>query len=110
MLGPVVIGFALREHRTNAESLSFRRLVPWFVLGFVVLALLRSVGVIPDQASNVAKLIAGWLMIAAMAALGLSVDVRSVRKVGMRVALAVSGSLCTLIILALGLIRTLGLR
>jgi uncharacterized integral membrane protein (TIGR00698 family) len=110
MLGPVVIGFALREHRTNAESLSFRRLVPWFVLGFVVLAVLRSVGVIPDQASNVAKAIAGWLMIAAMAALGLSVDVRSVRRVGMRVALAVSGSLCALIMLALGLIRTLGLR
>jgi uncharacterized integral membrane protein (TIGR00698 family) len=110
MLGPVVIAFAIRAHRTNAESLSFRRLVPWFVLGFVLLAVLRSAGVIPDGVSATAKVVAGWLTIAAMAALGLSVDVRSVRKVGARVVLAVSGSLCALIILALALIKTLGLR
>lgn len=110
MLGPVVIAFALRKHRTGTESLSFRRLVPWFVLGFVLLAVLRSVGAIPDSLSNGAKLVAGWLMIAAMAALGLTVDVRAVRVVGRRVTLAVSGSLCTIIILSLVLIKTLNLR
>ncbi|MDB4877560.1 MAG: putative protein family [Gemmatimonadetes bacterium] len=109
MLGPVVIFFALRAHRASAETLSFKRIVPWFVLGFVALAILRSAGLIPDAASAAAKVTATWLTIGAMAALGLGVDVRSVRDVGARVVLAVSGSLCVLIALAIALIRTLGL-
>jgi uncharacterized membrane protein YadS len=106
----VVIFFALRAHRASVETLNFRKIVPWFVLGFVVLAVLRSTGVIPDAASNAAKVAATWLTIAAMAALGLTVDVRSVRQVGARVVLAVSGSLLTLIVLAVLLIRALGLK
>jgi uncharacterized integral membrane protein (TIGR00698 family) len=109
MLGPVVIFFALRAHRTSRTSLSFRKIVPWFVLGFVILAALRSAEIIPDSASNAAKLVAGWLTIAAMAGLGLTVDVRSVRQVGPRVVVAVSGSLCALILLAVALIRLLAL-
>jgi uncharacterized integral membrane protein (TIGR00698 family) len=110
MLGPVVIFFALRARAAHAESgerLSMRRIVPWFVVGFVVLAALRSVAMIPDGASAMAKVTANWLMIAAMAALGLGVDLRSVRRVGARVLLAVGGSLATLIVLSLVLIRTL---
>jgi uncharacterized integral membrane protein (TIGR00698 family) len=109
MLGPVVIFFALRAHRTSAQSLSFNRIVPWFVIGFVALAVLRSTGLIPDAASNGAKVGATWLMIASMAALGLGVDVRAVRDVGARVVLAVSGSLSVLIALAIVLIRSLHL-
>jgi uncharacterized integral membrane protein (TIGR00698 family) len=111
MLGPVVIFFALRAHRSSSvKTLSFKRVVPWFVLGFVILAILRSTGLIPDPASAAAKVVATWLTIAAMAGLGLSVDVRSVKQVGPRVMVAVSCSLVVLIGLAIGLIRTLGLR
>ena len=50
MLGPVVTFFALRAHRrAKASTLSIRRLVPWFVLGFVVLATLRSTGAISER-------------------------------------------------------------
>src|SRR5206468_4876555 len=41
MLGPVVTFFAVRAHRAGSSTLSLRRLVPWFVVGFVVLATLR---------------------------------------------------------------------
>ncbi len=110
MLGPTVIFFALRARRANSTAtLSFRKIVPWFVIGFVVLATLRSTGLVPDLAATDAKLVAGWLTIAAMAALGLSVDVRAVRQVGARVTLAVAGSLVTIIILAVTLIRVLHL-
>jgi uncharacterized integral membrane protein (TIGR00698 family) len=115
MLGPVVVFFALRAHAAHLANsgtarLSVRKVVPWFVVGFVVLAGLRSVGVIGEQASVGAKLVANWLMVAAMAALGLGVDLRSVRRVGVRIAIAVSASLVTLIVLALVLIRTLDLH
>jgi uncharacterized integral membrane protein (TIGR00698 family) len=116
MLGPVVTFFALRHKHgasANASSTVGRpksSLVPWFVIGFVIFATLRSIGVIPDAASAAAKLVAGWLTIAAMAALGLASDLRSVRRVGARVGLAVAGSLVALMILAVTLIRTLNLH
>jgi uncharacterized integral membrane protein (TIGR00698 family) len=112
MLGPVVVFFSLRSRgqSRNSAGVSRTAIVPWFVIGFVVLATLRSVGAIPDTSVSVARVVAGWLTIAAMAALGLSVDVRAVRRVGARVVIAVAGSLVTLMILAVGLIRLLAIR
>ena len=110
MLGPVVTFFAIRAHRASASTLSIRKLVPWFVVGFIILAGLRSAGVITESVGEAAKMVAGWLTIGAMAALGLSVDVRSVRRVGSRVTTAVAGSLVTLILLAVVLIKLLGIQ
>lgn len=110
MLGPVVTFFAVRAHRAGGAHLSVRTLVPWFVVGFVVLATLRSMGAIGGVAGDQAKGVAGWLTIAAMAGLGLSVDVRAVRQVGARVVAAVAGSLVVLIGLALLLIWVIGGR
>jgi uncharacterized integral membrane protein (TIGR00698 family) len=110
MLGPVVVFFAVRSRRASAggdANLSLAKLVPWFVIGFTLLAVLRSSGAINDGTANAAKLTAGWLTILAMAGLGLSVDVRAVRAVGTRVVIAVAGSLVVLIALAIGLIRAL---
>jgi uncharacterized integral membrane protein (TIGR00698 family) len=112
MLGPVVVFFALRarrEHVGTTKSISLTKLVPWFVLGFIVLAALRSLGAISEGQASATKLVAGWLTIAAMAGLGLSVDVRAVRSVGARVVVAVAGSLATLIVLAIILIKGLAL-
>ena len=109
MLGPVVVFFALR-HRDAArgeQRVSVGKIIPWFVIGFVALAALRSLGAIPEAAANSTKGAAAWLTIAAMAALGLSVDVRSVRQVGARVVIAVGGSSLTLIVLAVTLIKIL---
>jgi uncharacterized integral membrane protein (TIGR00698 family) len=115
MLGPVVVFLAIRSHRAEQASaaadreprrgLAIGRVVPWFVIGFILLATLRSTGAIPDAAAGASKTIAGWLMIAAMAALGLAVDVGSVRRVGARVATAIGGSLVVLIALSIALIR-----
>ena len=110
MLGPAVVYFSLTAHRNGAAKLDVRKVLPWFVVGFVLLAASRSAGVIPDAASNLAKAASAWLMIAAMAALGLGVDVRTVRQSGTRVVLAIMGSLCALILLSLLLIRLLALR
>jgi uncharacterized integral membrane protein (TIGR00698 family) len=110
MLGPVVAFFAVRARQGENSSLSFRTLVPWFVIGFVVLAALRSTDIITDRTGDVAKLVAGWLTIVAMAALGLSVDVRSIRRVGGRVVVAVIGSLAALMVLAVALIRAIGVQ
>lgn len=113
MLGPVVLFFSLREGRAAGSDRarpSLKKLVPWFIAGFVILATARSLHVVPDAAAVWSKTISGWLTIAAMAALGLSVDVRSVGKVGRTVMTAVFGSLATLLVLAVTLIHVLHLR
>jgi uncharacterized integral membrane protein (TIGR00698 family) len=112
MLGPVVLFFSLRRGAAGEEQPQVRRgaLVPWFVLGFIVLAALRSSGVLPAAAATGAKLVASWLTIAAMAALGLASDFRPVRRVGVRVMLAVAGSMAVLLTLAVSLIHVLRLR
>jgi uncharacterized integral membrane protein (TIGR00698 family) len=113
MLGPVVLFFALlkrtRGQRTDAavRAPSLGKLVPWFIVGFLALAALRSAGVIPVDVAAGAKAVSGWLTILAMGALGLGVDLRAVRRVGRPVVLTVSGSLLLLITLGLGLIRVL---
>lgn len=112
MLGPVVLFFSARRGAVTESQPQVRSgaLGPWFVLGFIALAALRSFSVLPDAAANAAKLVASWLTIAAMAALGLASDFRSVRRVGARVMLAVAGSLAVLLALAVSLIQLLHLR
>ncbi len=113
MLGPVVVFLSLRRRRSAAATESATRatsLLPWFVVGFVVLAIVRSFGLLPDVAISTARVSAQWLTIAAMAALGLSVDFASVKRVGARVAIAAVGSLLALLGLVIALISVLGIR
>jgi uncharacterized integral membrane protein (TIGR00698 family) len=120
MLGPVVLFFAL-SHRAAARSagrtdtgarrrFSITQFVPWFILGFLMLAALRSSGVIPPAVASPAWKVSAWLTIAAMAALGLGVDLRALKAVGRSVALTVTGSLVVLIVLAIGLIHALKIQ
>ena len=117
MLGPVVLFFALRNRGPAEETgreprprFSITRFVPWFIIGFMLLAVLRSLGVLSDVWATRARTLSAWLTVAAMAALGLGVDVRVVRRVGRPVIATVSASLAVLIALALTLIHGLGIR
>lgn len=109
MLGPVVLFFALRYPKAGTAGFSFSRFVPWFITGFVLLAAARSLGLLPLDLANTLRDISRWLTLAAMAALGLGVDIRAVRSVGRPVALAVIGSLIVLIVLSSALIKGLGI-
>lgn len=111
MLGPVVLFFALRyRHAVNgadAPRISLARYVPWFIVGFLSLAGLRSVGAIPEAWVEPTRALSMWLTVAAMAALGLGVDVRALRVVGGRVIATVTASLVLIIALSVLLIRVL---
>jgi len=112
MLGPVVVGLSLAmggSEATGRPGFSFGRFVPWFILGFLGLAALRTAGVIPDALLGALLPTATVLTILAMAALGLGVDLKALGRVGGRVTLAVTLSLLVLLAISLGLIRLLGL-
>jgi uncharacterized integral membrane protein (TIGR00698 family) len=96
LLGPVVITAGMITHRSGS-SRGGRRLVPWFIYGFIVFAALRSAGLVNDQAVNAIRTLSGWLTILAMAALGLGVDVRRLKKSSGRVVATVCISLAMLV-------------
>jgi uncharacterized integral membrane protein (TIGR00698 family) len=116
MLGPVVLALALVAGRMRSASdpASERRwpplseLVPWFIVGFLLFMLARSLGFIPQDLLRPLRTIAAVLTTIAMAALGLGVDVRVVAKAGLRVASAVTLSLVVLGLISYALIRLAG--
>ena len=122
MLGPVVLG-ALARRRPAAREIpggvarrplerrrgpALRQLVPWFIVGFLAVAALRSAGVIPQGLLKPIAATAAVLTTVSMAALGLGVDVRVVAGAGLRVTAAVTASLLVLGLISLGLIRLAG--
>ncbi|MDJ0388168.1 YeiH family protein [Roseomonas sp. E05] len=110
MLGPVVLALSLVDGRQEGRSKrpGLAKLVPWFIIGFVALAVLRALGVIPEALLAPLASITGILTVLAMAALGLGVDVRVVARAGGRVSATVVLSLLALGAVSLGLIRLLG--
>jgi uncharacterized integral membrane protein (TIGR00698 family) len=113
MLGPVVVGlsvFASRwEDRSGKISINrrfnFFKYVPWFILGFLALACLRSFDLIPSDLAGPMRRITVFLTVVSMAALGLGVDLRMLAKVGGRATAAVTLSLALLLGISIGLIH-----
>jgi uncharacterized integral membrane protein (TIGR00698 family) len=116
MLGPVVLGLSLLARdlrttgaRTNKSRPDWHEIVPWFITGFLVVLIVRSLGLIPQVALPLITQIAAILTTIAMAALGLGVDIRVVAKSGVRVTLAVTASLIVLGLISYALIRAAGI-
>lgn len=118
MLGPVCLALAVivaLRGRSEAGTDAPRRrvplghLLPWFIVGFLLMMGARSLGLIPAAALPVLGWITTALTVLAMAALGLSTDARAVARSGPRIAAVVTLSLLALIGLALGLIGLLAL-
>ena len=116
MLGPVVLGLSLLVNRVKPapdrlprRKPRFNQLVPWFIIGFLVVLAVRSVGLIPQSVVPAITHFAALLTTIAMAALGLGVDIRVVARSGVRVTLAVTISLIVLGVISYGLIRLMGI-
>ena len=101
MLGPVVMALSLIARRGRGggdHAPSLATLVPWFIVGFLLLLAARSAGLLPQAALHPMAAVAGVLTVVSMAALGLGVDVRALARAGLRVSAVV-----TLSLLGLGL-------
>jgi uncharacterized integral membrane protein (TIGR00698 family) len=98
-----------RPAQASAHRLALGELVPWFILGFLALAAMRSFNLIPGALLAPTASISGVLTVVSMAALGLGVDIRVVAKAGGPVTAAVCLSLLVLGLISLGLIHLLRL-
>ncbi|GAA0631422.1 YeiH family protein [Thalassospira tepidiphila] len=88
MLGPVIFALAVIGGRARETKLPIAQVVPWFIIGFIAMMGACSFDLIPDIARAPIKTTSSFLTILAMAALGLSVDIRNVLHVGGRVVMA----------------------
>lgn len=88
---PTVIIFAVIsaniKKKTAAESsekidVNIGSIFPWFILGFLALCVINSAGLIPAAASAAMKNISRFLMVAALAGIGLNTSFKDMRKAG----------------------------
>lgn len=86
---PISLGLATLERRkhnaTDAKpNVHVARLVPWYLIGFLVVASANSVGLIPQGIHHALVQISIFLIAMALAAIGLSTDVAGFRRTGHR--------------------------
>ena len=99
MLPVVVIAVAL-AFRKNAGAGSFA--FPWFAVGFGALLALNSVGVIPQPLVALLSGASQWLLVAAIAALGMKTSLKAMTDLGAGYAGIVVAETLFLAVIALG--------
>lgn len=78
LLAPLVAAVGLSRRGTGARP----PLLPWFVVGFVVLAAVRTLWPVPEAVLSTSDRLASILLCAGMFGLGSAVDLRSVVRAG----------------------------
>ncbi|OZI77625.1 YeiH family protein [Bordetella genomosp. 12] len=88
LLVPVllVLGMWLRGGRGNTDAQGGGRLpVPWFAVGFLVLAIINSLNILPAEAITAIRRLDIFVLTMAMTALGIETRFAQIRKAGPRV-------------------------
>lgn len=68
-------------HATGVD-VSIRSIFPWFILAFLVMSMMTSLGILPSELILCLKNISKLLMVAALAAIGLNTNFRSLCRSG----------------------------
>ncbi|ENN92867.1 YeiH family protein [Bartonella bovis] len=98
MLGPLIFILSIIYRQPEQTHLRLHTFIPWFIIGFIIMMLTRSAALIPTMALNPINFIAKISTIISMAAVGLDVDIRSLKKAGWSV---ISTSTCSILILGI---------
>ena len=108
LIGVVVLGYAAVYMRTTTERRLSARLLwaefPTFVVGFLALAVIGSLGVFSETHRAVIDTAYSWLFLVAFVGLGAEIELRELRSAGVRPVIVVFVSLLVGSTLALGLL------
>ncbi len=66
----------------SAAQIRWKSVFPWFILGFLAMAVLSSMGAIPAAAAAALKKVSKFLMVTALAAVGLNTSFAEMKKSG----------------------------
>ena len=67
----------------DGKNVNMMKIIPWFIGGFLLLAIANSLGFIPAAVSGVMKTTSKFLMVTALAAIGLSTSITDFKKAGL---------------------------
>lgn len=86
LLVPIVIILALlfSRHQGSGVKRSFSDIVPLFLIAFIVFVVINSGGYLPQPVTESLSLLSRWLLVAAIAALGIKTALDELSKVGIR--------------------------
>ena len=81
------IGTRIKQKELKAankgQKVNLMKIIPWFIGGFLLLAILSSVGCIPIAVSGIMKSTSKFLMVSALAAIGLGTSITDFKKAGL---------------------------
>lgn len=69
---------------SGGQKVKLVKIIPWFICGFLLLAILNSVGWIPESTGALIKSTSKFLMVTALAAIGLGTSLLDFKKAGLR--------------------------
>ena len=93
---PTVIVFALIQLRLKRKEsagtangtlhtgVSLRKIFPWFILGFLAMSAVASIIALPTEIISATKTVSKFLMVCALAAIGMNTSFSSMKKAGIR--------------------------
>jgi len=86
MIIPIVFGLSAIRLRASGQGAGVKlsKLIPWFIVWFLAAALLVSLGLVPDQLTTWLPKVGKFLIVVALAAVGLSADLRAIARTGWR--------------------------
>jgi uncharacterized integral membrane protein (TIGR00698 family) len=89
LLAPVALLFSfvltMRRKQQGQSSFDWKRIpLPWFVFGFLAVGVANSLGLFPKEIANLLLQASVFLLVVAMAAMGLMVDLSAIRQRGIR--------------------------
>ncbi|MBR5219023.1 MAG: YeiH family putative sulfate export transporter [Clostridia bacterium] len=68
---------------SDGQKVNIIKVVPWFICGFLALAIVNSAGLIPADVSSMMKSASKFLMVTALAAIGLGTSISDFKKAGL---------------------------
>ena len=81
------IGIRMKKKELQAtgdfKKVNMMKIIPWFIGGFLLLAIMNSVGFIPADVSAILKTTSKFLMVTALAAIGLGTSIADFKKAGL---------------------------
>ena len=82
------IGTRMKQKELKAtgegKKVNLMKIIPWFIGGFLLLAIINSVGLIPSNVSAIMKTTSKFLMVTALAAIGLNTSLLDFKKAGLK--------------------------
>lgn len=92
----IIIGIFYRRMDKSEEKKGFTlSIIPWFILGFLAMSAINSLGIIPANVAQAFVNIAYILIAMAMAGLGLNVEIKTFKELGVKAFIAgLIGSVC----------------